>query len=219
MFNRLVLQGVCVSISEPAPFGNKGTLLSTMVLDVVANDGKSVDSIPLDLWADKATAAYRDIMSGDIVTAEATLWMWGPKGKRQVRYSCDSARVLRSVNYGVLIGRVQVMQAPEEYEAGKRRDGWHLRVVVMVTGFRGHPMWFVLHAYGKLSQLIYKRLRIGSLACFVYRVRSKKRTSQPGMSHELLILSAYPIEEDRGPYATEAMAQAEAEGLFGDGDG
>jgi hypothetical protein len=143
-----IVQGVCVSVSRPETVGKKGTLMALLTLDVQQPKGKFIDTIPVEVYGDKAADSYRDLVSGDLVTVKGTVEEWGPTESRTTRVVAWEIRCWGSagggrpptVNECLVIGEVVKIGNVERYttKVGRRWVQRNKLEILLIVDRAGH---------------------------------------------------------------------------------
>jgi hypothetical protein len=216
MMHRIVLQGVCVDITDPLP-NEKGKLGCVMTLDVMGVSKKTPDSLPVEFMGEMAVKVSRDILRGDIVTVSGmTYERKHEDGQRVLHLLGWDARVQRAVNDGVVVGRIAKIIKPQ-----RRRDKgapWCLSFRLFVDRPNGSWSSLWVQQYGDWAWDNWKKLRVGMVVVVAYRLRHwRKRGGRHGLEAVVRNVEVVPMLGARK--RVEVPPPDESETPYNAGDG
>jgi hypothetical protein len=215
MQSEVVLLGVCVAVSRPEPIGKAGTMMATLTLDVAQHNGKFIDTIPVEVYGEKATDSYRDLLPGDLVSIDGTVEEWGPRENRKMRavawtvYNWGAAGGARppTVNRTMVMGEVVRIGNIERYnvKVGKR---WvkrnRLEVVVVVDRARHHSSVIKLTIYEPWAGKWRAVLTRGGIVSARGKLQSyRTREGVSGMNWVVTQMEMLPFHRRIGRYAAK----------------
>jgi hypothetical protein len=199
MSNTVVLQGICVKITDPVPTKTTGSMMCVMTLDCANKASKKIASPEITFYGDRATAVHRDICRGDTVTVFGTAEDRGSKEDgRHLVITGWVASVQKSVNFGCVVGRLQ--NNPKIDHIGVVK---HLGLWLTVSRLNDAQAWIWVHAFGTMAEKWEPQLREGMLLCVNYTVETKeveRRTKQRPVVRSITILDGPKNDRPFGEY-------------------